>query len=146
MLLALLCLAGVGAWLAWGRNSSGATEYVPVEGRVFLDGQPLTLRSDQIGKLWFYPDGRLPKSSPTPPSADIDVEGRFSLSTGGKPGVPPGRYWVMLIATEPSDPRRPYHRRRSLIPDRYCAVETSGLVFDVAPGAAPGAYDLRLRK
>ncbi len=147
LLLGGLCLAGLaGAWLVWGRDRAGHSRHIPVEGQVFFDGRPLSLHADQIGKVWFYPDARQPNACPTTPSSDIDEDGRYTLSTGGQPGIPPGRYWVMLIATQPSDPRRPFHRRKSLIPGRYCAVETSGLVFEVTSGAPSGAYDLRLRK
>jgi hypothetical protein len=147
-LLLALGLAGAGwvASLVLRGRSAGDGSVVPVEGRVLVNGKPLAIEEGQIGKVWFYPASGGQGSSSSPPYAEIGRDGCYNLSTGGKPGVPPGRYRVMLIATAPSDPKRPFHRRRSLIPPRYCAVETSGLVVEVVANPPAGAYDLRLKK
>ncbi len=147
LLLGALCLLGaVGAWAGCRNKSPEGGALVPVTGRVLLGGQPLRIGEGQVGKVWFYPVAPAPAASPVPPAGSIDSEGRYTLSTAGQPGAPPGRYRVMLIATRPSDPARPFHRRKSLVPVRYCGVETSGLVVQVVETPAPGAYDLRLRK
>jgi hypothetical protein len=147
VLLGGLCLLGAACWrLGCDDSSSQGGTLVPVEGRVLVNGQPLALREGDLGKVWFYPDASQATTCPVPPSGDIGQEGYYTLSTGGKPGAPPGRYQVMLIATRPSDPRRPFHRRQSLIHGSYCAVETSGLLIVVAADSPPDAYDLKLRK
>jgi hypothetical protein len=79
----------------------------------------------------------------------IDKEGRYSLSTAYQPGAPPGRYKVIIHATEPveqapgkASPGLP----KSIIPDRYNQETSSPFTLEVKPDAAEDAYDLRLEK
>lgn len=63
---------------------------VPVSGRITLDGKPLprgavSLRTDEH---WEQPAG------------SIDADGRYVIYTQGRAGAPPGRYRVVVFATE----------------------------------------------
>jgi hypothetical protein len=119
---------------------------VPVAGRVLVNGQPLRLGTDDFGRVWFHPDAAKGNTCPQVAVGDIDAEGNYRLTTRGRDGVPPGRYKVMLVATEQIDPNRPKRKRKSFVHPRYGAVETSGLSVQIVEGAEPGAYDLRLGK
>jgi hypothetical protein len=115
-------------------------DLLPVSGRVYLGGQPLT-----TGTVSFHPVG----ATGHVPTGAVDKEGRYTLSTAYHPGAPPGRYKVVIHATEPAlqapgkaSPGLP----KSIIPDRYNQDTTSPFTIEVKPDAAEGAYDLRLEK
>jgi hypothetical protein len=115
-------------------------DLLPVSGRVFYDGRPLT-----TGSVSFHPVG----ATGHVPTGVIDKEGRYSLSTAYQPGAPPGRYKVIIHATEPveqapgkASPGLP----KSIIPDRYNQETSSPFTLEVKPDAAEDAYDLRLEK
>jgi hypothetical protein len=124
----------------------GVGQVVPVEGQVFVQGQPLRLPNGSYGRVWFHPDEGRGNTCPQPAQADIDSEGRFHLTTRGQVGVPPGWYKVMIVATEPGDSRKPSKLRKSFVNRRYAAVETSGLAIEVVASPRPGAYDLKLTR
>jgi hypothetical protein len=133
LLFPLLCglLAGCGG---------DSLDLLPVSGQVFYDGQPLT-----TGTVSLHPQG----ATGHIPTGVIDSEGRYSVSTSYQPGAPPGRYHVVVHATEPvvnipgkANPGLP----KSLIPSRYNQGSTSPLEVEVKADAPPGAYDLRLEK
>lgn len=125
---ALACLTGCGG------NDLGL---IPVSGRVFYDNQPLT-----TGTVSFH----LADTTGHVPTGVIDKEGRYFLSTNYQPGAPPGRYKVVIHATEPTDnpgkasPGLP----KSLIPARYNQGSTTPFAIEVQPDAPADAYDLRL--
>ena len=74
--------------------SGPAAELAPVNGRVFYRGRPLA-----GGTIVFTPDpergGRGPQAV-----AEIDAQGRYALSTGGKPGAVPG--WHVITIASPA--------------------------------------------
>lgn len=104
-------------------------ELIPVQGRVLLDGEPLT-----FGSVSFQSE------SGQPATAAIGPDGRFTLTVFGEgPGAVPGRNRVLvtcyegqrqLAASRDQEPSL----GNLLIPDRYTAYETSGLVIDVQRG------------
>src|SRR5262245_52363280 len=65
---------------------------VPVEGRVLLQGQPL---SGLSGSVTFVPDSSKGNTSSASAVGEI-AEGRYRLSTRGKPGAAPGWYKVVV--------------------------------------------------
>jgi hypothetical protein len=131
LLLAILLLSGCS-----GEN----LDLLPVSGRVYLGGQPLT-----TGAVSFHPTN----ITGHVPTGTIDKEGRYTLSTAYQPGAPPGRYKVIIHATEPveqapgkASPGLP----KSIIPPRYNESASSPFEIEVKPDAPEGAYDLRLEK
>jgi hypothetical protein len=112
-----------------------------VTGKVTVAGKPLT-----TGSVSFRPDKAKGNTSPHEPGGDIDAQGNYKLYTAGKEGAPPGWYKVVVVATEPLDPKNPYAPPRSFLHSRYNSAETSGLAVQVVDNPAPGAYDLKLTR
>lgn len=104
-------------------------EPIPVQGRVLLDGQPLS-----FGSVSFQSE------SGQPATAAIGPDGLFTLTVFGEgPGAVPGRNRVLVTCYEgqrqvAADRDREPILGRLLIPERYTSYETSGLVIDVQPG------------
>ena len=108
-----------------------------VEGIVRLDGKPLT-----TGKIRFLP------TAGRGAIAEIQPDGTFTLGTFSKAdGALIGMHKVAVIAVESGpggrpDPGVPRPTLRSLVPDRYLAVGTSGLTYEVKPGLNRAEFDL----
>ena len=131
LLVATCCLAGCGG---------EQLDLLPVSGRVYYDGQPLT-----TGTVSFHPPDALGHI----PTGAIDQEGRYTLSTAYQPGAPPGRYKVVIHATEPVKPvpgKAMPGLPKSIIPPRYNDGDSTPFEIEVKEGAAAGSYDLRLEK
>ena len=120
--LYVLLLAGCGSELS------------QVSGRVTFDGEPV----DRATVVFQGPG--LPQAVDT-----TRADGIYSLSTGGKQGLPPGAYRVTISA---------YQTRRSenelsepvpvlRTPAKYNKPETSGLTAEVQPGH--NEFDFQLR-
>lgn len=109
----VVCLAGCGQGL------------VDVSGQVMLDGEPLT-----TGTVVFTADDK--------PMAvgDIGEDGRYSLQTGGEPGVLPGDYRVSVSAyrTRPAVDGTGEPIPELLTPAKYNNAATSGLTATVGGG------------
>ena len=100
-----------------------------VNGTVCLDGNPLT-----AGTVQFVPAaGRAAKGT-------IQSDGTFRLGTYSESdGALVGPHRVAIIAYEDAGYSRPAYEVRgqtskALVPERYLAIGTSGLTFDVKPG------------
>ena len=131
--LLLLCLALSGC------DSAG--KVLPVQGKVLLDGTPLS-----TGSLVFKPDATKGNNSTLQPASDISTDGTYNLFTREKPGAPAGWYKVGVVAEGPASATDPYAPRKSLVAQKYNDPETSGLAVEVVENPAPGAYDLKLTK
>src|SRR5262245_12668036 len=111
----MLAVAGIAGC---GRDK---LDLLPVSGQVFYDNQPLT-----TGTVSFHPA----ETTGHIPTGVIDKEGRYTLSTNYQPGAPPGRYKVVVHATEPlvSEPGKASPGLpKSLIPSRFNQGNTSPL-------------------
>jgi hypothetical protein len=131
---AILAIAGCG----------GSATVGYVHGVVRLDGKPLT-----TGTVRFVPDaGRAA-------SGAIQPDGSFVLGTLAKSdGAAIGKHRVAIIAYQaatPEEDRRPADvtavnpNVKRLIPERYMAIGTSRLTFDVKPGDNSANFDLTSR-
>jgi hypothetical protein len=110
-----------------------------VEGKVLVDGQPLTL-----GTVILTPDKTKGNESLHEPRGKINAEGVYRASIAkGREGVPPGWYKVSISAQRMKDPKDSYSYE-SVIPKRYAVPEKSGLSLEVVEKPAAGAYDLKL--
>ncbi len=103
---------------------------VPVRGKVFYRGAPLT-----SGLIVFAPDSTRGTEGPLA-RAEIRSDGTYELHTEGTAGVNPGWYRVTVMALEPAAAASvaPPALQRSLLPDKYRDPELSGLVREVKAG------------
>lgn len=106
-----------------------------VSGTVTLDGRPL-----ETGSVQFHPAAAGPVAY-----GSIDGRGRFSLTVGaGASRLPPGRYTatVVAVATPVVADGGGEVPPQPITPRRYGEIATSGLTFDVMPGANTIILDL----
>jgi hypothetical protein len=109
-----------------------------VHGTVRIDGKPLT-----TGAVRFTPDaGRAATGT-------IQSDGSYTLGTYKQSdGALVGTHKVTVIANEESGDLRPVYqmagqKSKPLVPEKYMAVGTSGLTFDVKPGDNKADFDLK---
>lgn len=140
LLIVTFCVTFI-SWLSGCQDAHGPGKLVPVVGKVTLDGEPL-----KTGSVSFRPDKAKGNETLHEPGGEIDETGTYKLFTASKEGAPPGWYKVIVTSAEPIDPNNPYAITKSYIDNRYNAVETSGLAFEVVEKPAAGAYDLSLLK
>jgi hypothetical protein len=111
-----------------------------VDGIVRVDGKPLS-----SGTVRFVP------AAGRAATGKIQSDGTFSLGTFGESdGALVGTHQVAVIAYDAADDARPAYEVRSatskaLVPERYMAVGTSGLSFEVKPGKNQADFDLTSR-
>jgi hypothetical protein len=132
-------------WLCAGffvaLNLSGcapAESLIPVEGKITLDGKPLTK-----GSVIFHPDASKGNATLNQPHGEIDPSGTYRLFTQrDRDGAPPGWYKVSVMAQE-RDPNDVY-KITWITPPPYANHETSGIRIEVVEAPAPGAYDVAI--
>lgn len=127
----LLCVTGL--------TGCGGEPLGEVQGRVTLNGQPITQGSVVFENL----------EAGISVNAPLDANGRFEVRTYEQAGLPPGTYQVAVsprgfqeeheaIAVDPDA-----HAANSpMIPTKYHLPATSGLTFEVQAGA--NDFDLKL--
>lgn len=103
-----------------------------VSGSVTLDGQPLTKTDNRTVTIMFTPE-----AGGAPASALVDESGSFTLHTGAKAGLDPGKYVVTLAAVEVSSTGK-----RLVAPERYGDPTKSDLRAEVKPGSNDFEFDL----
>jgi hypothetical protein len=112
---------------------------VPVEGKVLVDGKPLT-----FGTVIFTPDAARGNDSLDEPRGKLDANGIYRASLKKeRAGVPPGWYRISISAQRLTDPKDPFSYE-SVIPTKFNNPETSGLSLEVVDNPAAGAYDIAL--
>jgi len=103
-----------------GCGDEGA-ELLPVNGKVILDGEPLTIGN----VITMPPAGRGANGA-------IQSDGSFTLRTGDQVGAVPGTHKVGVVAYEaPANAGPEAEQGKPLVPQRYAAPESSGLTIDV---------------
>jgi hypothetical protein len=115
---------------------------------VTLDGAPVVAKTATV---LFKPDKANGNTSPFEPVGSVDSDGNYILYTTSQRGAPPGRYKVIVTATETESPPpasgKQLHQRplpKSLVPGRYGRAESTTLQVEVVENPAEGAYDLKL--
>jgi hypothetical protein len=135
----LFCQTGA-FWLAvlatGCSDSSEVGKVVPVEGRVTLDTKPLP-----GGAVIFNPDVTKNNTLKFIPSGKIQADGKYTVNTGNKVGVPPGAYKVTIFVNAPGAPTIPMK-----VDPRYASAETTPFAIEVTESPQEGAYDLKLTK
>lgn len=69
-------------------------------------------------------------------TGSIDESGRFSVTVGASPSLPPGRYTasVRVRKVTPSNTPGGYAASENLSAERFASTTTSGLIYDLTPG------------
>lgn len=103
----------------------------PVTGKVMYQGQPLS-----FGMVMFQPAEGQPATGP------IQPDGTFRMAIPGEgDGAAVGENKVRVMCFEAQDPSLDPAQRpedglgRALVPEKYMDYDTSGITFDVQPGA-----------
>jgi hypothetical protein len=106
---------------------------------VTQNGKPLSLKSDQRGKVIFQrADGHGALAAGT-----LDSSGHFHLATGSSFEVAPGAYQVAISVSEPLPAQENAESSARLItPAKYSSATDSGLRVDVKPGENVFSFDL----
>jgi len=91
-----------------------------------------------------FPDGEavswgmvelVPEAGGQPARGSIAPDGSFTLATGSRPGLRPGRHRVVVSQTIPAEPRLREHRHPlPRVAKQYAAAGSSPLVVEVPPG------------
>src|SRR5262245_34440886 len=102
----------------WGCGGSGSANLVPVSGKVLAGGKALTR-----GTVSFRPDKSRKNLDTAEPSGEIGPDGTYTLYTNKKAGAPPGKYFVLVEASEAIDPKNPSATPKSLIDPKWADAE-----------------------
>ena len=140
---AALC-AGACLWAGTGCGGHSGEKFVPVAGKVTLDGNTLS-----VGAVSFRPDASRGNASMHVPTGSIDSQGNYELITIGKKGAPPGWYRVLVFADANAVPTGSVPHPlppRWMMNVKYTDEKTTDLFIEVVEDAQPGAYDLDLSK
>jgi len=127
-----------------------AGKLLPVQGKVDVDGRPLT-----AGEVRYLPEGRK-DGTRLEPVGMIGSDGSYTMKTNGKDGVPAGKYKVTVIppsapapsadltagAPAPGAAKEPPR----LFNPKFQDVTESPLSVEVTPTASAGQYDLKLTR
>jgi hypothetical protein len=128
----LVLLVGLGVGLGAALAGCGKDELVPVTGKAFYKGKPLTK-----GLILFHPDSAKGNTTLHRPQSPIDAEGNYELFTSTRRGAPPGPYIVTVDTSYGVDLHSP-DPPKSVAPMRYALPRTSGLAVEVRRGAPAG--------
>ena len=131
-----------------GCSGSKELPLVPVSGTLKLEGKPLP-----VGWITYYADEAKGNTLALIPLAEIHKDGRYELTTNGKPGAPPGFWKVVVAATLDPIPIRPPPpvngkpwQPNWLTHDKYTKPETTDLRVEVIENPAAGRYDFDLSR
>jgi len=129
----LFCFIAIFTTLAVGCNKNDAVpETTPVSGKVTVDGEPVT-----AGNVSYLPYDKEQKTGAMS-AGTIDATGGYVIYTGGKQGVPPGRYKVTVspsMVPTGNKPSMPFDKK-------YADQNKTDLIITVTSSN----YDLKLKK
>jgi hypothetical protein len=140
---AAMC-AGAFLWAGSGCGGAPPEKFVPVAGKVTLDGDTLT-----VGAVSFRPDASRGNASMHVPTGSIDTQGNYELTTIGRKGAPPGWYRVLVFADANAVPTGTVPHPlppRWMMNVKYTDEKITDLFVEVVELAQPGAYDLNLTR
>jgi len=135
-------LAGVAAAAALIAGCGGGSTLHPVEGTVYLDGNPVQAGETVTGYVVFHADTARGNNNMEDTKGDIGPDGRYVVYTRDKKGAPTGWYFVTvdLARTNPKDP----YDYKAMVSEKYLDKKKSGLEFEVVPNPTKDRYDIRL--
>jgi hypothetical protein len=140
----LLALGSAALVLASGCGNSQGERFVPVAGKVRLDGELLT-----IGTVQYRPDASRGNTSMHVPIGTIQPDGSYKLETVGREGAPLGWYKVVVFADANASPKPGASRPlppRWLTNVKYTDPKTTDLAREVVEEPAAEVYDLNVSK
>ncbi len=123
-------------------GSSAPGNLVPVSGKVICDGQPLTR-----GSVSFRADNAGGNTSTAEPYGTIEADGTYTLYTEKHKGAPPGKYIVLVEASEepPADIKDTV-TPKAIVNPKYSDLEKPLLKVEVVENPKSGQYDLTVSK
>ena len=129
-LVLVLCLGALLACVGCGERRAA------VSGKATVDGKPL---NSKLITILFAPD----KGNPLKkiPSAAVDEDGNYTMSTGATGGVPLGWYKVHVHWDSKNA-----HGQPCPVHPRFLESELTTLSIEVVPNPQPGAYDLKFTR
>lgn len=135
-------LAGLAAAVALTAGCSGGPTLHPVEGTVYMDGNPVQAGERLTGYVVLHADSARGNTNMEDTKGVIGADGRYTVYTRDKQGAPGGWYFVTvdLARTNPNDP----YDYKPLVDQKYLDKKKSGLEFEVVPNPAKDRYDVRL--
>lgn len=117
--------------------SGGLGALHPVQGKVTVDGKPLT-----NGSVAFHPDEAKGNTGKKVASGEIE-DGAYKLYTDGKSGAPAGWYKVAVTAATEVDSDKA-EEAKSLVGVKFTDPKETPLTIEVTAAPAAGAYDLKV--
>ena len=133
LLLGLVTVAGC-------QQGSKLPPLGPVKGKVTVNGKPLT-----SGQVTVWSERKAEKDEQLPTSSGkINSDGTYEIFTGGQAGAPlgPAKATVSPSMETPGDKKGPKMDFNPIFTD----LNQTTLRFTVVEKAAPGTYDLKLKK
>lgn len=117
----------------------GFEKLVPVEGKVTVEGQPLSM-----GMVVLQPEKLEGPDQNLPPGGWIGHvhNGSYQVMAAGKPGAPPGRYRIMVIPSDAAQTKKWRIQTKS----GTMADNSTGVEIDVTDNPEPGSFDLSLTR
>jgi hypothetical protein len=124
--------------LGCGNKGDDIPDTVPVSGKVTVDGQPVT-----EGQVSFIPFDKEQKTGALI-TGKIDPSGGYVMYTGGKTGVPPGRYkaTVTPVMVPTGGNKMPAVTFNTM----YTDASKTKLIVNVAANTPASEYELKLTK
>lgn len=133
--------ACVGVYLALLLGCAREPVYVPVQGKLTLNNQPMT-----FGRVVFVPDVEKGNTSPEEARGRVDpATGTYTLTTGDKPGCRPGWYKVVVFAFAEPGPGEGPKPPVWVASQKYGDPKTTDLSVEVAADAPPERYTFDLK-
>lgn len=127
------------AFLVAGCSGERLIPLHPVAGRVTFAGKPVPK-----GEIVFVPDAEKGNTLLQFGIGKLNPDGTYTAQTLQKPGVQPGWYKVMVLATENEPKESPAWVPIWIVPVKYTKPETTDLRVEVVLNPAAGAYDFTL--
>jgi hypothetical protein len=103
-----------------------------VSGTITLDGQPVAGGGDKYATVSFCKED----GGGAPAIGILDSSGRYTLNTGARNGVEPGKYLVGVAVKKISPPATPNDMPQATLitPRKYASASQSGFTAEVQPG------------
>jgi len=109
-----------------------------VSGKLTLDGKTLAGSNQVRVTIMFYPE-----AGGAPAGAVADEQGRYQLATGAQVGLAPGKYIVIVAATESAPAATGgIPNKRIITPTEYTDPKKTKLRAEVQPGGNTFDFDL----
>ena len=127
--------------LLLGILGCGGSGNVPVSGKLNVNGKLVKPETGTNIAINFHA-----KAGSAFGTAQLAESGDYTVSSGGKPGLPPGDYIVTVTISKPSNPKDPYSLPKSVINTDYGDKSLAKIQMSVKSAAPAGSYDINIGK